>query len=950
MSETKNAGRYELPAPENSAFTQDYNINPTKSKERIHRIPIHFHRNPYALPELLKQLDQWCLSGYDKQPLNLSGYPIDVKNSANFYSFQEAMAVVNTTACAGVGFILSSSDNLVVVDVDHCIDESGEFSDIAKDILEILPTYTELSQSKTGLHLIYQDNDVPAEFTGRKGTIEIYYSKHYVALTGWKLEGTPAEIASLNGLTKRLLEKYFPNLGYSSSANFQDVLEKHSYSPVQSNNMVLQSLQSNQKFQRLYYQGDIAGYPSQSEADGALMLILATATALNATQMRELFSQSALGKRNKWMNRRWYQDYLINGAINFSAQINPGIVAAFTLVSITDTTPLTDKLFEAAAICKANPDFYSYYDAFRKYCKQNKQQLDTTVRDFNARLKLAEEKIATEKIQRYNKTVEQMKQLTLPAPYDKVQWIIPEGYKVNAQGIWVMSSSGYKKICESAIFITQEIINRQTGKIKNQLQVFTIGKDWKQYDFVDTKILNNAGLMSLELASQIPTINSGNCNQLVNYLTTFRVINYSNIQQLISTNKLGWNNNVFVTPYNNTTLSLDTTNTFALSLELRGTIEEWIQVTQPVFNLSSLNRFILSAYFVPPLLKPLTARIFSVYIWGSSTFNKSTMMILGNSIWGTDDGIVTFGGTLNGMEVEATERDGFPYTLDDKQQKRDYLDTKQLIMRLGNGKSDGRSSKDITSITRKQWKIVAFMSGEEPITDNTASNGVNTRVIQLPIEIPLVTESLRRSIWKTINNKNCGWAGKIFVEHLNTTDFYQLTQDWENLCLQLQQEFPNHHEEHISYVATVAIAEKLACNWIFHEPSQHLEMSRAILSILETKAALSNTENFWNHLKSWVSKDARCFKHKGIPMGNNECYGEYHKDFLIISQEALEKEFYNWGHISVQKVIADLDYGGYLETYMNPARKSPRKIWYLNLNGTPRVPCIKISLQTLNTK
>lgn len=319
MTKTKNAAGSHTPAAsENSTFTQDYNINPEKSKGEIQRIPIQ--RLPDNIPSSLKQLNQWCLAGNDKIPLNTVGDRIDVTNPDNFVSFQTVLAASSKLTCAvGVGFILSPSDNIVVVDVDRCVNKSGEFSDVAKDILELLPTYAEFSQSKTGLHLIYQDDDIPAGFTGKKGVVEVYSSKRYVALTGWKLPSTPADVTCLNGLTKRLLDNYFPNTGYTSST---DILEQHSYHPVQSNDVVLQSLQSNQKFRRLFYDGDISGYPSQSEADGALMLLLATATALNATQMRELFTQSALGKRDKWVNRRWYQDYLIAGAIRFVGKEN----------------------------------------------------------------------------------------------------------------------------------------------------------------------------------------------------------------------------------------------------------------------------------------------------------------------------------------------------------------------------------------------------------------------------------------------------------------------------------------------------------------------------------------------------------------------------------------------------------------------------------------------------
>lgn len=188
-------------------------------------------------------------------------------------------------------------------------------NELATELLNSLDTYVELSQSKTGLHFIFADNASPADFSGKKGAgIEIYYSKRYAALTGWVVSETN-EIKTYDGKIAELVKKYFPKK--TVSVQF---LGEYEDTPVKSDEDVLNLLQSNNKFQRLFYDGDISGYLSQSEADGALLAILAKATALNATQMRRLFSQSALGQRKKWQNRIDYQDCAISGALGFAVE------------------------------------------------------------------------------------------------------------------------------------------------------------------------------------------------------------------------------------------------------------------------------------------------------------------------------------------------------------------------------------------------------------------------------------------------------------------------------------------------------------------------------------------------------------------------------------------------------------------------------------------------------
>ena len=190
MRKTKNAAGFSSPAASKSTQKnsyQDYTINPDESKEGIHRNPIRLHRQPDTLPATLKQMNQWCLSGLNKEPLDTAGYRIDVTKSANFSSFQDVVAASATVTCAGVGFILTSTDNVVVVDVDHCVNPDGSYTELGLELLGMLPTYAELSQSRTGLHLIFSDADIPGNFTGRKGVVEIYSSHRYFALTGWKL-------------------------------------------------------------------------------------------------------------------------------------------------------------------------------------------------------------------------------------------------------------------------------------------------------------------------------------------------------------------------------------------------------------------------------------------------------------------------------------------------------------------------------------------------------------------------------------------------------------------------------------------------------------------------------------------------------------------------------------------------------------------------------------------
>jgi primase-polymerase (primpol)-like protein len=64
------------------------------------------------------------------------------------------------------------------------MDEDGEIAPWALEIVRYLDSYTELSATATGLHIIAR-GDVPNR---RKGDVEVYSSKRFFTVTGHVVE------------------------------------------------------------------------------------------------------------------------------------------------------------------------------------------------------------------------------------------------------------------------------------------------------------------------------------------------------------------------------------------------------------------------------------------------------------------------------------------------------------------------------------------------------------------------------------------------------------------------------------------------------------------------------------------------------------------------------------------------------------------------------------------
>ena len=99
-------------------------------------------------------------------------------------TFEEALQAYENGEYDGVGFVFSSADPYTGVDLDDCVDEDGEIALWALEIVRYFDSYTELSATGTGLHIIVRGN-VPNR---RKGDLEVYSSKRFFTVTGHVLE------------------------------------------------------------------------------------------------------------------------------------------------------------------------------------------------------------------------------------------------------------------------------------------------------------------------------------------------------------------------------------------------------------------------------------------------------------------------------------------------------------------------------------------------------------------------------------------------------------------------------------------------------------------------------------------------------------------------------------------------------------------------------------------
>lgn len=134
------------------------------------------------IPLELTNIPQWvCAYNNSKIPMRSTVKTCaSCSNPESWSTFEEA--VNNKFRYDSVGFVLANN-GIVIVDIDDCV-ENGMPNDFAMDLILKLRSYTEISRSGTGIHIVCKGN-IP--FDGKnnhKQGIEIYQNRRYVIITG----------------------------------------------------------------------------------------------------------------------------------------------------------------------------------------------------------------------------------------------------------------------------------------------------------------------------------------------------------------------------------------------------------------------------------------------------------------------------------------------------------------------------------------------------------------------------------------------------------------------------------------------------------------------------------------------------------------------------------------------------------------------------------------------
>lgn len=273
------------------------------------------------IPDEMKGYRQWVVWRLEKRPGTKptkvpycprpGGQKAAVDRAATWGSFEEACAApltchapvdpetpVGQTGFSGIGFVLTLNDPYGFIDLDDTHGDQEAFARQMKVYSEF-NSYSELSPSGSGMHIIIKGN-VP--HGRRRADIEIYSNERYMTMTGNVQNNSP--------ITER--QELFDLLFGQMGGEARTFVYGDDQEQIQTDEEIIAMAAgavNGEKFNRLFTADWQTLYGSQSEADFALVDIIAFYTQ-NKAQIARIFRTSMLGQREK-AQRDDYIGYMV---------------------------------------------------------------------------------------------------------------------------------------------------------------------------------------------------------------------------------------------------------------------------------------------------------------------------------------------------------------------------------------------------------------------------------------------------------------------------------------------------------------------------------------------------------------------------------------------------------------------------------------------------------------
>ena len=148
---------------------------------------------PDGIPQGLRTIPRWVVWRYDKKtkstgevswtkvPFQGNGVRASTTNPSTWCSYEHALNALKLGNFDGIGLVLG--EDVHGIDLDDCINEEGELTDLAYEVLDRVQGYAEVSPSGTGIKIFTLTNLDGGRADNKQG-VELYREGRYFTVTG----------------------------------------------------------------------------------------------------------------------------------------------------------------------------------------------------------------------------------------------------------------------------------------------------------------------------------------------------------------------------------------------------------------------------------------------------------------------------------------------------------------------------------------------------------------------------------------------------------------------------------------------------------------------------------------------------------------------------------------------------------------------------------------------
>lgn len=431
--------------------------------------------------------------------------------------------------------------------------------------------------------------------------------------------------------------------------------------------------------------------------------------------------------------------------------------------------------------------------------------------------------------------------------------------------------------CSHPLLPVEILKNVDNGEERVTLAYFKYG-EWQRVTVSRSVCADNASIVKV-LSGIGVEVTSENAKYLVRYISDCIGMNPAKFIPKRSINRLGWCGGEFM-PYADD-IVYDGDKEFDAvfkNIGEHGSFEVWKEHCG-ILRKNQVVRLAFAASAASVLIEPLNTLPFVFHVWsGKSGTGKTVAIMAAMSIWGNPKmgGLVK---TMNTTKVGIMRSAAFLYSLpfagDELQTMKDRWASNfdQLIYQITEGidRVRGRASGGVEDT--KTWKNSFLFTGEEPITKSNSRSGSKNRCIEVEAEDRLVDDGNRTV---SILTENYGFAGKMIVEYLRSTETAKLQKEYKRYFDEICH--ADATEKQAMAMSCILVADHILTSLIFtdEEPLKIDDVQYYLKKTQEVDVA----EQSYQQVLNWIAKNPVRFQNPNLPESVNkgEVWGRIEAD------------------------------------------------------------------------